>query len=154
MRRKIIQEFVNSFCQRVIDLPDGYDLATFAYYGSGSYMANILTGESSHNGNPIERLRLCDVYQQWMHKQLDKYGIELNGIKKAILQVNVEVKDVNLRSSFGHRYASAHFFFVCQSEIGTDEKLYMGTMNGDKQWGFDWYYERLYGNLPETWPSQ
>jgi hypothetical protein len=45
MRRKVIQDFVNVFCQRVIDLPEGYDLASFAHYGSGQYRLSILTGE-------------------------------------------------------------------------------------------------------------
>ena len=45
MRRKVIQDFANVFCQRFIDLPSGHDLATFAYLGSGSASLNILSGE-------------------------------------------------------------------------------------------------------------
>ena len=75
MRRKVIQDFANVFCQRVINLPDGYDLATFAHHGSGIYKANISTGECSHNGNPIPRLRLCDPYREWLRTQLGKHGI-------------------------------------------------------------------------------
>ncbi len=153
MRRKVIQDFANVFCQRVIDLPEGYDLASFAHYGSGTYKANISTGECSHNGSPIPRLRLCDVYQEWLRTQVEKHGIQQDGIQAATLEVNVIVRGVNLRSSYGHRFASAHFFFECQSEIRTDEKSYIGRMDGDKEWGFDWYYERLYGTLPEVWPS-
>ena len=33
--------------------------------------------------------------------------------------------------------------FVCQSEIKTDEKSYAGQMQGEEEWGFDWYYERI-----------
>lgn len=152
MRRKVIQEFANSFCQRVIDLPDGYDLASFAHYGSGTYAANILTGDCTHNDNAIPRLRLCDVYREWMQAQLEKHGIPWEGVKEADFQVTVEVKDVNLRSSFGRRFASAHFSFECQSEIKTDEKSYFGRMQGMKEWGFDWFYEKLYGPLPDAWP--
>jgi hypothetical protein len=35
MRRKVLQDFANVFCQRLIDLPEGYDLASFAHHGSG-----------------------------------------------------------------------------------------------------------------------
>ena len=152
MRRKVIKEFVNSFCQRILDLPDGYDLACFARYGTGTYKANILTGDCSHNGNSIPSLRLCEIYQKWMDQQLEKHRIERAGILEAIVRIQIEVKDVSLRSSFGHRFASAHFFFRCQSEIKTDEKSYVGQMHGDKEWGFDWFYEQQYGALPDVWP--
>lgn len=153
MRRKVIQDFANVFCQRVIDLPDGYDLASFAHYGSGKYIANILTGECSRNGSPIPRLRICCVYDEWLRTQLEKHGILHDEIQAATLEMNIVVRDVNLRSSFGHRFASAHFRFECQSEIRTDEKSYVGRMAGDKKWGFDWFYEKLYGALPDVWPS-
>jgi hypothetical protein len=152
MRRKVIQEFVNSFCQRVIDLPDGYDLASFARYGSGIYRANILTGACSHNKIEIPQLRLCDLYRQWMHKQFERHHIQEEGIRDAVLQMEVSVSEVSVRSSYGHRFASARFSFACECEIKTDEKSYVGKMQGEKVWGFDWYYERLFGALPEAWP--
>jgi len=42
MRRKILHDFANLFCQKMIDRPSGYDLTSFAYQGSGLYAANIL----------------------------------------------------------------------------------------------------------------
>jgi hypothetical protein len=33
------------------------------------------------------------------------------------------------------------------------EKTYTGDLAGDKKWGFDWYYEKLYGQLPDVWPT-
>ena len=153
MRRKVIQDFANVFCQRVINLPDGYDVATFAHYGSGVYKANILTCDCTYQGIPIPKLNLCDIYQEWLHAQMDTHRIQPDGIQVAILGVKVLVEQVSLRNSYGHRFASAHFFFECQSEIRTDEKTYMGRMLGDKEWGFDYYYEQLYGPLPGVWPE-
>jgi hypothetical protein len=154
MRRKILQEFPNSFCQRVIDLPSGYDLASFAHYGSGSYEVNILTGSCSHNGIQIPSLRLCEIYRKWMNDQLDRHDIKVDEIHVATLRMLIEVNDVSLRSSFGQRFASADFFFECESEIATDEKSYAGRMSGHKEWGFDWYYIELYGALPDVWPPK
>jgi hypothetical protein len=74
-------------------------------------------------------------------------------IQEAVLEIDVAVKEVSLRSSYGHRFASAHFFFDCHSRLSTDEKTYVGHMAGDKKWGFDWYYEKLHGELPDVWPS-
>ena len=151
MRRKFIQEFANSFCQRVIDLPDGYDLASFAHLGSGLYEANILTGACTYNGSSIFPLRLCNLYREWMDLQLTTRAVKPDGILKATLRLAVEVKGVTLRSSYSQRFASAHFVFECHSEISTDEKTYVGRMSGSKEWGFDWYYVQLYGKLPDTW---
>jgi hypothetical protein len=152
MRRKVIQEFVNSFCQRVIDLPEGYDLASFAHFGSGQYCADILSGVCSHNSCPIPPLKLCGVYLEWMDRQLKRHGIQREDICVAVLHVRVAISRVNLRSSFGHRQDSAHFSFACRSEIKTDEKSYTGQMEGEKEWGFGWYYEKLYGSLPDVLP--
>ncbi|HEY6304678.1 MAG TPA: hypothetical protein VIX14_16590 [Terriglobales bacterium] len=153
MRRKVIQDFANLFCQRVMDLPDGYDTASFAHYGSGKYKAEILTGQCSHNGGPIPKLRTWAVYDEWLCTQLEKHGIQRDRIEAATLEMNVVVGGVSLRSSYGHRFASAHFSFECPSEIRIDEKSYGGWMIGKKEWGFDWYYERLYGALRDVWPS-
>jgi hypothetical protein len=153
MRRKVIQDFANVFCQRVLDLPDGHDVASFAHYGSGTYNANILTGECRFDDKPIPALQLCATYRDWLREQSEKHGILYEQIEAATLEVRVVVKDVDLRSSYGHRFASAHFFFECRSDIKTDEKSYVGQMAGDKKWGVDWYYERLYGALPDVWPT-
>jgi hypothetical protein len=152
MRRKVLQDFANLFCQRIIDLPSGYDLASFAHYGSGTYMANILSGGCSIDGRRIPSLRVCDEYKEWLNVQLDKHGIQRDGIKEVSLQINVKVDTVNLKSSYGHQFADAHFSFDLQSEIRTDEKSYRGEMAGEKTWGFDLYYVRLYGSLPGSWP--
>jgi len=66
----------------MIDLPSGYDLASFAYHGSGTYRANILTGKCGLNGRPIPALRTCDDYKEWLNAQLDKHGIQGEGIKE------------------------------------------------------------------------
>jgi len=154
MRRKVLQDFANVFCQRVIDVPEGYDLAAFAHYGSGKYSLNILTGECRHNAGPISKLRTCDVYQEWLRTQFEKHGIDRNPIQEATMEIHVIVQEVNVRSSYGHRFADAHFSFDCHSKIRTDEKTYVGHMAGNKKWGFDWYYEKLYGKLPNVWQKQ
>jgi hypothetical protein len=152
MRRKVLQDFANLFCQRIIDLPSGYDLASFAHYGSGTYSADILTGECSLDGRPIPSLRTCDDYKEWLNAQLDKHGIQRDGIKEVSLKIKMKVDNVNIKSSYGHQFADAHFSFDCHSEIRTDEKSYTGNMAGEKTWGFDWYYIRLFESLPSSWP--
>jgi hypothetical protein len=147
MRRKVIQDFANVFCQRILQLPEGYDLASFVHYGSGTYVLNILTGECSFNGNPIPKLRTCDAFNEWLFAQLDNHLIPHNDIEAASLKIDVTVSQINVRQSYGHEFASAHFSFNCQSEIRTDGKSYASGMSGEKTWSFDWYYNQLYGSV-------
>ena len=147
MRRKAIQDFANVFCYRFLQLPEGYDLAAFVHYGSGTYELNVLTGECSFNGEPIPKLRTCDVFREWLFTQLGKHLIPHESIEVARLKIDVTVSQVNVRQSYGNGFASAHFSFDCQSEIRTDEKSYASRMSGEKTWGFDWYYNQLYGSV-------
>jgi hypothetical protein len=149
MRRKVIQDFANVFCQRILQLPEGYDLASFVHYGSGKYALNIFNGECSFNRNPIPKLRTCDVFKEWLFAQLDKHSIPHDGIEAARLNIDVTVSEISVRQSYGHEYASAHFAFDCESEIRTNEKAYVSKLSGEHTWGFDWYYNQLYGSVLE-----
>jgi hypothetical protein len=140
MRRKVFQDFANVFCQRILQLPEGYDLASFVHYGSGAYDLNILTGECSFNGKQIPMLRSCNVFKEWLFEQLEKRLIAPNVIKLASLKINVTVSQLSVKQSSGHEFASAQFSFDCRSEIATDDKSYACAMSGDHLWGFDWYY--------------
>jgi len=147
MRRKVIQDFANVFCQHFIQLPSGYDLAAFVFLGSGRYELNILTGECNRQGLPIPKLQTCDDFKDWLLVQLDKHRIPPEGIKNAILKIDVTVSQLQVRESFGNEFASALFSFVCASEITTDEVSYYSNLSDQKAWAFDWYYNRLYGSV-------
>jgi len=152
MRRKVIQEYVNSFCQRVIDLPSGYDLATFAHFGSGVYRADILTGECDYEAATIPKLELCSIYLSWLDQQLVRRGILRESLLHVNMRLEVEISGLQVRTPFSSQFASANFSFKCESEIKTDEKSYFGRSSGTKEWGFDYYYLRLYGAFPPGWP--
>lgn len=149
MRRKVIQDFANVFCQRILLLPEGYDLASFVYYGSGTYELDILNGECRFNSNPILKLRTCDTFKDWLFTQLEKHHIPREAIEAANLTISVIVSqiDVGLFSGSTHEFAAAMFSFHCGSEIKTDEKSYTSEMSDEKKWGFDWYYQQLYGSV-------
>ncbi len=145
MRRKVIQDFANVFCQRFVDLPSGYDLATFAYLGSGTVVLDVLTGECSFNGVAIRQLHTCEEDRAWLGEQCHKHNIPLDGIIRAAMTIVVDVTDVVVKRTHRHTFRSACFTFDCQSEIATNEKLYRGRAAGQKVWGFCWYWEQLYG---------
>ena len=149
MRRKVIQDFANVFCLRILQLPEGYDLASFVHHGSGIYELNIITGECHFNGRPIPKLRTCDVFREWLFTRLDQHLIPHESIELARLKIDVIVSKIKVRQSYGHEFADAHFSFNCESEIRTDEKSYSSSISGEKDWGFDWYYNQLYGSVLE-----
>ena len=134
------------FCQKFVDLPSGYDLATFVHLGSGFYLLDILHGHCSRNGLPIPPLTTCTEYRDWLQMQLTKCNIPLESLQ-INMGINVLVSDIKVSTSFGHVFASACFECKCRSEIRTDEKSYLGHYRGARKWGFDWYYQKLYGNL-------
>ena len=87
----------------------------------------------------------CKDYKEWLQTQLAKRNIPLESLRVNML-INVLISDVRVRTSFGHVFASAFFECNCRCEIQTDEKKYVGQYRGAKAWGFDWYYQKLYGD--------
>ncbi|MCW5959803.1 MAG: hypothetical protein KIS76_06535 [Pyrinomonadaceae bacterium] len=147
MRRKVIQDFANVFCQRILLLPEAYDLASFVHYGSGTYELDILSGECRFNGNPIPKLRTCDSFKDWLLAQLEKHHILREAIEAANLKIDVEFSLIDAGQSYGHEFASAHFSFSCRSELRTDEKIYTSSATGEKTWEIGYYYNLLYGSV-------
>jgi len=145
MRRKVLQDFANLFPQWFIDLTSGYDVAAFVHYGSGSYQLDILTGQCTRDGIAIPSLATCRQYREWLEQHLKKHNVP-PGLAHVRLSINVVVSEIQVKKSYGHVLASAHFDFDCHSEIATAEKTYCGHMRGAKTWGFDWPDEKLYGS--------
>jgi hypothetical protein len=145
MRRKVLQDFANVFCQRFVDLPDGHDLATFAHLGSGTYALDILNGACTRNGVPILQLKTCTQYRDWLEAQLVKHRVP-SGLASARMTIHVTVSGIQVRRAYGHVQASATFAIDCSSDLTTDQKRYVGHFADTRVWGFDYFYQKLYGD--------
>ena len=55
--------------------------------------------ECSLDGSEIPKLRTCGVNSEWLRTQSEKPGIEPHAIQEAVLEIDVAVKEVSLRSS-------------------------------------------------------
>jgi hypothetical protein len=152
MRRKVLQDFANTVSQRLLDSPEGFDLAAFAHRGSGTYRANLLSGVCTYDGQFIPSLHLCCVYKDWLIHQSKHHGVAFDAIESIDVEIAVAVREAATRVSYRNRFASAHFELNCRCEIKTDEKTYVGKNSGEKEWGFDSYYEKVYGTIPDSWP--
>jgi hypothetical protein len=145
MRRKVLQDFANVFCQKFIDLPSGYDLAVFVKLGSGTASLDILTGQCCFGNGSTERLETCLEHRAWWEKQLDKHNIPLSGLEFVTMKIEFRVTDVMIKESYGHNQSHADFWFKCTSEIRTAEASYCGQYEGLKKWGYGYYWQQLYG---------
>lgn len=147
MRRKVIQHFANMFCQRFIDLPSGYDLARFVKLGKGTAALNILDGECTYNGSPVDRFDTCNEYKEWLFRELERHSIAPDTIVHARMEIDATVSNIEIKESFGHVLRSADFSFDCRSAIQTDEKTYSSRQFEEKRWGYDYYWGMLYGDV-------
>jgi len=132
--------------QKFIDLPSGFDLARMVRLGSGTVSLNIHTGECRHNGELIETMETALQYREWIEREMVRHHVDVAGITGIDMTIEVKVSDVQARTSYGHLFASAVFSFDCCGQVRTEEKVYCGRQSGVKTWGFDYYWEKLYGN--------
>jgi hypothetical protein len=135
LRRKVLQDFANTFCQQFLDLGSGHDVATFVRLGSGSYSMNLLTGECMQDGTLIPNLKVCQEYRRWLAEQLVQHRIP-PGLRSAALTVDVLVRRASVRESYGHHFGSADLEFQCRAELETDERVYRGEQSGSRSWGY------------------
>jgi hypothetical protein len=145
MRRKILQDFANVFCQRYVDLPG--DLALLAYLRTGVITLNIITGKCSYEGLRIPSLQTCKENRSWLINRAEKHHISVDELKSVSMVIRFRAKDLVYKKSFGQVHRDAYFQLRCCSEIQTDEKSYRGQYEGEKRWGYD----NEYHGLPEGW---
>lgn len=145
MRRKIFNDFANVLCQKFVDLPNGYDLATLAKLGSGVVSINILTDQCFFEESPIEPLRTCAEHRQWLQIQLAKRQLSLAVFESISMSVEFRVTDTILDKPYGHDFRHADFWLKCTSEIRTPEAKYNGSSERQKKWGYGNYWQDLYG---------
>jgi hypothetical protein len=145
MRRKVLQHFANTPPQRLLDLPSGFDLARFARLGTGTLEVDFRSGQCRHGGGLVAAFDLCAEHREWIDREAQRHHISKERLTGVTMTVDFAVSDVEEKHSYGHVYRSALFSFECRSEVRTDEKAYASHQKGQKRWGYDYYWEKLYG---------
>ena len=151
MRRKVLQHFANTPPQRLLDLPSGFDIARFARLTDGRLEVDFLSGECRHNGNLVDPFDLCAEHRAWLDREARRHHIHLEELVRVEMTVDFVVSGAEVKESYGHVFRSALFCFDCRSEIHTSEMVYASHQKGQKEWGYDFYWEKLYGaDEPQT----
>jgi hypothetical protein len=125
MRRKVLQDFANVFCQMFVGwrLHIADDLQRLEQLTSGVLAIDILTAACQHNGADFPPLTIAVEIQAWFTDQLHKHAIPVHAIERAALVVEFQV-GIEQRK----RRRIRHLQFLCRSQIATAEKVYRSEL--------------------------
>ena len=123
MRRKVIQDFANVFCQMFmcwrLGIPNNLDI--LETLGSGVLSIDVQTGACVYNATTALDLPIAHELHTWFIEALVKHHIPPAAIISAELTVAFHVR-VEHKRRVRNRYLAFH----CRSHIATDEKAYIG----------------------------
>jgi hypothetical protein len=154
MRRKVLQHFANTPPQRLLDLPSGFDLARFARLETGTLDIDYLEGTCRHNRMQVAAFDMCGEHRAWLDREVMRNRITKEGLAQVAMTVIFRVRDIKVERSYGVLFRSGIFCFDCRSEVRTDEKTYVSVQAGEKEWSYDYYWEKLYGPAEPLSPSR
>jgi len=123
MRRKVLQDFANVFCQMFmgwrLGIPNNLDI--LETLGTGVLTIDVRTGECRYNATTALNLPIVHELRAWFMEQLANHHIPADAIASAELTVAFQVR-VEHKKRVRNRYLAFH----CRSRIATDEKEYIG----------------------------
>jgi len=129
MRRKILQDHANVFCQMLVGWRMLEDLGRLRGLGSGNLALNVLTSAVTFEGSPIEPLFIAKEISTWFAARLEKYEIPREEIHVAIVEAEITLEEVKR----GRRSATI-LDWNCRSLIRTIEKEYIGHLAERHTW--------------------
>ena len=129
MRRKILQDFANVFCQMYVGWRMQEDQSQLIELGEAQITINVLNGSALLEANTPIQLWVAKEISAWFLGRLKEVNIPSSGILSAKLTVAQ-----NLRLEETRTKKIAHFEFDCRSEIVTDEKVYRGVLKDSHSW--------------------
>ncbi len=132
MRRKILNDHANVFCQMLVGWRMGTDLELFSRLGSGQLSVDVISGIAEFNGRSIERAFIAKELQAWFRNRLAKHQIPGEAIRQA--RVDAEVVTVVSKPGKRRRRGSTRFSWNCRGVIETDEAHYEGHLTKEYEW--------------------
>lgn len=128
MRRKVLQDIVNVFCQMFVGWRMGDDLSLLIGAGSCSITIDVLAGTASIDEKPT-KLHVAGEISAWFNDRLKELNIPSGAFVSANLNVTQTLRLEETKSK-----KVAHFDFKCESRINTDEKTYEGQLAESHSW--------------------
>ena len=129
MRRKVLQDYANTFCQMLVGWRMGDDLETLSELPDGELSVNILTGEAAHSLAGPLKLWVAEEIQAWFTHRLEVSGIPASEIHTASIIAQISTGRIAT-----NRKKVVSFDFTVASRIETSDTAYSGTLKETHQW--------------------
>ena len=111
MRRKVLQDLVNVFCQMFVGWRMQEDLSRLIELGDTQITINILDGSAFLQENIPVQLYIAKEINAWFLNRLTEVNIPASGIVSATLSIDQKVRLEETKTK-----RVAHFNFDCESE--------------------------------------
>lgn len=129
MRRKVLQDYANTFCQMLVGWRMGDDLETLSELPDGELFINALTGEATHSVAGPLQLWVAGEIQAWFKHRLEVSGIPTAEIHRASITANINTSRIAT-----NRKKVVSFDFTIASRIETSDAAYAGSLKETHQW--------------------
>ena len=129
MRRKVLQDYANTFCQMLVGWRMGEDLETLSALPDGELSINVLSGEATHSVVGSLKLWVAEEIQAWF-----KHRLEVSGIPAGEIQLASISAQINTGRIATNRKKVVSFDFTVTSQIETSDATYSGKLKETHQW--------------------
>lgn len=129
MRRKILQDHANTFCEMLVGWRMAADLETLAQLPDGVLFIDVLSGRAEHSAvGPIE-LGIAAELHAWFSHRLEVSGIPASEIRAASLSAHINTGRIAT-----NRKKIVSFDFSIESKIETSDARYSGNLKEVHKW--------------------
>ena len=129
MRRKVLQDHANTFCQMLVGWRMGDDLDALAELPDGILSVNVLTGQAVHSVTGALHLGIAGELKAWFGNRLETCGIPTAEIRAAEVSATIGTE----RIPTNHKKIVS-FDFSVKSRIETSDAEYSGELQEMHHW--------------------
>ncbi|WP_404418677.1 hypothetical protein [Marinospirillum sp.] len=129
MRRKRLNHYADVVCKMFVGWRMGDDMEALSDLPDGTISINLLTGDAVHSEVGLLDLHIAKEIQAWLQQQGAKEGVDIEKLKSATLEVDVDTNKVAT-----NKKKVLLFSFSCRSNLKTDTATYQGALTDEYHW--------------------
>ncbi len=128
-----------------------FDYNELVELGDGKLTIDALSGKCLFNDTPINQLSISKALQHWLKEDCEKNKIDLNWLLEGQLMIDLKFSEINWddrKYSDGEQFfyderpikmeKMHRCYFLCESFIKTDEKIYQSRHKKIREWPYGW----------------
>lgn len=129
MRRKRLNHYSDVLCKMFVGWRMGDDLEKLSELPNGTLLLDLLSSTATHSEVGELNLWISGELSEWLKHSAFKDNIDLSMLNSAKLSVVIDTDKVKT-----HKKKVVMFHFDCRMEIGTNSKVYIGSLNEVHRW--------------------